>query len=72
MYLKPIVLPLTDDGFLYALFDESGRQIAAGSKEVCHTLLYLLTSSSLMERPSLLARDKVNPRVRRRVGQHLP
>ncbi len=65
MYTKPIVMPLTDDGALYAVFDESGRQIATGSRGVCETLFYLLTTSPLMRKPPRMASGRVNPRVRR-------
>jgi hypothetical protein len=58
VYTKPVVLPLTDDGFICDLFDQSGRQIAAGSLEVCQTLFYLLTSSPLMEKPPRMARNR--------------
>ncbi len=51
MYTKPMVLPLTGDGKIYALLDERGNQIASGSREVCRTLLCLL-SMPLMERPA--------------------
>jgi hypothetical protein len=64
MYTKPMVLPLTADGKIYALLDERGNQIASGSREVCRTLLYLL-SAPLMENPARQARGGVNSVARR-------
>jgi hypothetical protein len=31
----------TSDGELHGLFDENGRQIGSGSREVCQTLRYM-------------------------------
>ena len=64
MYTKPMVLPLTADGKIYALLDERGNQIASGSREVCRTLLCLL-STPLMENPARHARGGVNSVARR-------
>jgi hypothetical protein len=49
------------DGDIYALHDATGSQVAMGSYEVCQTLLYLVTSSPLMERPPRYY-EKVAPR----------
>ena len=38
-----MILPLTSDGALYGLFDENGKQIGSGSREVCRTLLYMVS-----------------------------
>ena len=43
--------PLSADGDIYALYDAEGRQVAMGTKEVCRTLLHLVTTSPLLERP---------------------
>ena len=43
MYSKSIILPLTFDGDIYGLFDKDGKQIGSGSREVCQTLLYMLS-----------------------------
>jgi hypothetical protein len=45
------ILPMRADGDIYALYDAAGNQVAMGAYEVCLTLLYLVTHSSLMERP---------------------
>ena len=64
MYTKPMVLPLTADGNIYVLLDERGNQIASGSREVCRTLFYLL-STPLMKNPARHTRGGVNSVARR-------
>ena len=61
MFKKYMIFPLTADGTLYSLQDTQGKQIAMGSREVCQTLLYLVTNSFLMARPPRLV-DGVIPR----------
>lgn len=51
MHTKPMIFPLDADGTLYSLQDETGNQVGVGSREVCQTLLYLITNSPLMRRP---------------------
>jgi hypothetical protein len=51
MFEKYMIFPMTPDGDLYALHDTEGRQVAMGSREVCRTLLYLVTTSPLLGRP---------------------
>jgi hypothetical protein len=63
MFSSYKVLPMTADGDLYALYDVAGDQVAMGSYEVCQTLLHLVTTSPLMERPSRYY-QKVAPRQR--------
>ena len=45
------VVPMTAGGDICALHDADGKQVAMGTREVCETLLYLVTNSPLMERP---------------------
>lgn len=52
MYTKAMVLPLEPDGLLYALQDEQGNHIGSGSREVCLTLLRLITNSALTVKPT--------------------
>jgi hypothetical protein len=61
MFKKYMTFPLTADGDLYALQDTKGNQIAMGSREVCKTLLYLVTNSGLMDSPPRLT-NSVHPR----------
>ena len=64
MFTRPMVLPLTAHGNIHVLLDERGNQIASGSREVCRTLLYLLTTP-LMENPARHVRGGVNPVAKR-------
>lgn len=52
MYTKPMIFPLDADGNLYAIQDEKGDHIGVGTREVCQTLLQLITGSGLMSMPS--------------------
>jgi hypothetical protein len=61
VFKKYMIFPLTPDGDLYSLQDTQGNQIAMGSREVCQTLLYLVTKSFLMAQPPTLA-NSVHPR----------
>ena len=63
MFKKYMIFPMTADGNLYSLQDTQGKQIAMGSREVCQTLLYLVTNSFLMARPPRFV-DSANPRQR--------
>jgi hypothetical protein len=47
-----MMFPLDSNGVLYTLEDEYGNQIGVGSREVCQTLLYLITTSPLMRKPT--------------------
>lgn len=58
-----MIFPLTADGDLYSLQDTQGNQIAMGSREVCQTLLYLVTNSFLLAQPPPRV-ESVNPRQR--------
>ena len=61
VFKKYMIFPMTAEGDLYSLQDTYGNQIAMGSREVCQTLLYLVTKSFLMARP-LQPVDSVHPR----------
>jgi len=63
MFEKYMIFPLTADGDIYALHDMEGNQVAMGSREVCQTLLHLITHSPLLKRP-LRHVNRVNPRQR--------
>ena len=70
MFEKYMIFPMTADGDLYSLQDTKGNQIAMGSREVCQTLLYLVTNSFLMARPPRLA-ESVHPRQHTRDTQEV-
>lgn len=61
MFKKYMIFPMTAEGDLYSLQDTQGNQIAMGSREVCQTLLYLVTKSFLMARPPRVV-NSVHPR----------
>ena len=63
MFKKYMIFPMTADGDLYSLQDTQGNQIAMGSREVCQTLLYLVTNSFMTARPPRLI-DSLNPKQR--------
>lgn len=51
MFSSYSVVPMSADGDIYALCDPEGNRVAMGTRDVCQTLLYLLTNSPLMEKP---------------------
>jgi len=70
VFKKYMIFPMTADGNLYSLQDTQGKQIAMGSREVCQTLLYLVTNSFLMARRPWLV-DSVTPRRHSGARQNL-
>lgn len=44
MYSSPIILPLDWTGRIYVLEDEKGQVIGTGSREVCETLMYMVSA----------------------------
>ena len=40
---KPMILPLDNNGLIYAIQDEKGNTIGTGTREVCEVLLYIIT-----------------------------
>ena len=61
LFTKYMIFPMTADGDLYSLQDTQGKQIAMGSREVCQTLLLLVTNSFPTARPPQLLHG-VNPK----------
>ena len=43
MQHQPTIVPLDDQGKIYALQDEKGNTIGTGTREVCEVLLYIIT-----------------------------
>lgn len=43
MYNVPKILPLDNDGKIYAIQDETGNTIGTGTREVCEVLVYIIT-----------------------------
>ena len=44
MYSAPIILPLDWTGRIYVLEDEKGQVVGTGSREVCETLMYIISA----------------------------
>ena len=44
MYSAPIILPLDWTGRIYVLEDEKGQVVGTGSREVCETLMYMMSA----------------------------
>jgi len=49
---KKAVRPLNVTGTIYAIYDDKGDVIGTGTREVCETLLYIISKASLTNRPS--------------------
>ena len=43
MYTMPMMFPLDSQGKLYVLQDENGNTIGTGTRQVCETLLYIIS-----------------------------
>lgn len=43
MWTQPMILPLDLQGEIYVLQDEKGNTIGTGTRQVCETLLYIIT-----------------------------
>ena len=43
MTIEPTIHPLSIQENIYALFDETGKTIGTGTREVCEVLLYIIT-----------------------------
>ena len=41
--MEPTIVPLNNQGTIYALRDERGHIIGTGTREVCEILLYIIT-----------------------------
>jgi len=46
MYTEPIILPLDRDETIFALQDQNGRIIGAGSREVCELLAHIINEQA--------------------------
>jgi hypothetical protein len=46
MYTEPIILPLDRDETVFALQDQNGRIIGAGSREVCELLAHIINEQA--------------------------
>jgi hypothetical protein len=46
MYAGPMILPLDENGKIYAIQDEKGNTIGTGTREVCEVLLHIMTQAA--------------------------
>ena len=66
MYTIPMMFPLDLHGTIYMLQDEKGNTIGTGTRQVCETLLYIISkplTSSVSESPEMLVTQKSNLRA---------
>ena len=45
MYTRPMILPLDSTGRIYVLEDEKGQVVGTGSREVCETLMHMISAN---------------------------
>ena len=66
---QPMIIPLDNNGQIYALQDEKGNTIGTGTREVCEVLLYIITKPAS---PSISGKINVSgpqrPNVRAAIG----
>lgn len=66
MYAAPMILPLDQNGEIYAIQDEKGNTIGTGTREVCEVLLYIITkptSASVSGRINVSLQPRPNVRA---------
>jgi hypothetical protein len=69
MQRQPSIVPLDEQGKIYALQDEKGNTIGTGTREVCEVLLYIITkpaSPGVSDRLNSPASQR--PNVRAAIG----
>ena len=60
------MFPLDSQGKIYVLQDEMGNTIGTGTRQVCETLLFIITkphTSSVSDSPEILVPQKSNVRA---------
>ena len=66
MYTIPMMFPLDLHGKIYVLQDENGNTIGTGTRQVCETLLYIISkplTPSVSDSPEMLVSQKPNLRA---------
>jgi hypothetical protein len=66
MYTIPMMFPLDLHGKIYVLQDENGNTIGTGTRQVCETLLYIISkplTASVSDSTEMLASQKSNVRA---------
>jgi hypothetical protein len=59
MQVEPTIRPLSTEGNIYALCDETGKTIGTGTLEVCEVLMYIITKASEAQLQQTQARPVV-------------
>jgi len=66
MYTIPMMFPLDFHGKIYVLQDENGNTIGTGTRQVCETLLYLISkplTTSVSGSTEMIVSQKSNVRA---------
>ena len=65
MYTRPMIFPFDSTGRIYVLQDEKGQVVGTGSREVCETLMYLISAglSPTQENTPLIAHNNVRAAI---------
>jgi hypothetical protein len=66
MYTVPMMFPLDVQGKIYVLQDENGNTIGTGTRQVCETLLYIISkplATSPSDSSEMLVSHKPNLRA---------
>jgi len=60
-----MILPLESSGRIYVLEDEKGQVVGTGSREVCETLMYLISAglSPVTDNTQPIARSNVRAAI---------
>jgi hypothetical protein len=65
MYTMPMMFPLDPQGTIYVLQDEKGNTIGTGTRQVCETLLFIISKplGPLADTAELVISQKPNLRA---------
>ena len=63
MYTRPMILPLESTGRIYVLEDEKGQVVGTGSREVCETLMYIISAGLSPARDNAQSMTRSNVRA---------
>lgn len=64
MHAAPMILPIDNDGKIYAIQDERGNTIGTGTREVCEVLLHIMTQAAGNRTGQTNAPGRSRPNVR--------
>ena len=63
MYTRPMILPLDSTGRIYVLEDEKGQVVGTGSREVCETLMYMISANIAPAKEQIQPTGRTNVRA---------